>query len=92
MENNSGMILSLLKSLYCERLTSNSENKELIKSFTNKRNRGLAESLKNSAWEEDGQGHIAYYLIKDKNGHILFFFSLKCGVLFELLDKKELEE
>ena len=35
------------------------------------------------AFEEDEKGNIAYYLIKNPDGKILFYFSLKCGSLYE---------
>lgn len=42
---------------------------------------------------------IAYYVVKDKDGHILFYFSLKCGLLYDeflegdrLLDMKAFYE
>ena len=38
---------------------------------------------KNEAFEEDEKGNIAYYLIKNPDGKILFYFSLKCGSLYE---------
>ena len=33
--------------------------------------------------EEDEEGSIAYYVIKDKEDNILFFFSLKSGSLYD---------
>ena len=48
----------LINSLRCERLTSNSINKELILQFENHRNNGLAESLRQEAWSDDAEGNV----------------------------------
>lgn len=49
----------------------------------------MEHTLKDSAYEEDEADHITYYLIKDANGNILFYFSLKCGMLYDYLDQGE---
>ncbi len=73
----------ILKSLKCERLSSNDENLRLVEDFYNRRNPSLEQTLKNEAMEEDIDGSVAYYLIKDINDNILFFFSLKNGSLYD---------
>lgn len=75
--------VALLESLRCERLSSNSDNMRLIDNFFNRRNSSLVHTLKNEAMEEDTEGSIAYYVIKDKQDNILFFFSLKSGSLYD---------
>lgn len=82
---------SILDSFTCERLSSNSINKEVIQNFHNVQNCGLVDYLKEIAWNEDIEGHTAFYLIKNSNGEAVFFFSLKCGALFEHLDENSLE-
>lgn len=72
-----------IASLTCERLSSNSDNIRDIEDFYNLTNNGIAETLKNEAYAEDESGAIAYYIVKNPNGEILFFFSLKCGLLYE---------
>ena len=69
---------SILDSFTCERLSSNSINKEVIQNFHNVQNCGLVDYLKEIAWNEDIEGHTAFYLIKNSNGEAVFFFSLKC--------------
>lgn len=54
-----------------------------IDSFFNSKNEKLVERLLNEAYSEDENDQIAYYLVKDKDGHILFYFSLKCGQLYD---------
>jgi hypothetical protein len=54
-----------------------------IDQFFNSKNDKLVERLLNEAYSEDEEDKIAYYLVKDKEGHILFYFSLKCGQLYD---------
>ena len=74
---------AILDSLVCERLSRNSSNMREIDSFFNSKNEKLVERLLNEAYSEDEKDQIAYYLVKDKDGHILFYFSLKCGQLYD---------
>lgn len=79
----------ILNSLVCERLSSNEKNLRLVDAFCNLRNGSLEHTLKNEAYEEDEAGNIAYYLIKDKDENILFYFSIKCGILYDLFSEEE---
>ena len=79
----------ILNSLVCERLSSNENNLRLVDTFCNIRNGSLEHTLKNEAYEEDEAGNIAYYLIKDKDENILFYFSIKCGILYDLFGEEE---
>lgn len=79
----------ILNSLVCERLFSNENNLRLVDTFCNVRNGSLEHTLKNEAYEEDEAGNIAYYLIKDKDENILFYFSIKCGILYDLFGEEE---
>lgn len=74
----------LVNSLWCERLASNDGNLRQVDEFYCRRNESLAETLQNEAYEDDENGSTAYYLVKDrKDGNILFYFSLKSGVLYD---------
>lgn len=74
----------LIDGLWCERLSANSDNLRQVDEFFCRRNDTLAETLRNEAFEEDETGATAYYLVKDgKDGRILFYFSLKTGVLYD---------
>lgn len=75
--------LAIINSLTCERLSSRKENMRLIDSFYSSRNNNVAEALLNEAFQEDEEGVVAYYIIKDMENNVLFFFSLKCGLLFD---------
>lgn len=82
----------IIKSYSCERLSSKSENQELIKIFTSKKGRLLVDYLQKWAWNEDVECKTAYYLIKSSDNEIALFFSLKCGALFDPLDEKAIEQ
>lgn len=75
--------LAILESLECQRLSSDINNMYLVESFYNDTNETIAQTLKNEAFGEDGSNCVAYYVVKHPNGQILFFFSLKCGLLFD---------
>ena len=76
----------VIDGLVCERLRSNPANRVVVQSFCNKRNDGIATTLREKAWDEDREGAIAYYVVKSAAGEVLFFFSLKCGGLHYPLD------
>ena len=75
--------LEVLERLECQRLSSDSQNMYEVENFSNDINDDIAQTLRNEAFEEDESNSIAYYIIKHPNGKILFFFSLKCGLLFD---------
>lgn len=74
---------AILNSFSCVRLSSNEQHLRDVESFYNSRNDNLVQTLLNEAYEEDANNRIAYYLIKDCDNHILFYFSLKCGQLYD---------
>lgn len=73
----------LLDSFTCERLSSNEAHLRMVDDFRNVKNENLEHALKNEAYEEDENRNIAYYLVKDTANHILFYFSIKCGMLYD---------
>lgn len=85
-ENNSRITAEqqmIIDRLRCERLSSNQENMRLVEDFYNKRNDSIAQTLRNEAYAEDEANTIAYYVVKDEEGNLLFYFSLKCGLLYD---------
>lgn len=74
---------ALLNSFTCERLTARRSNLEAIQFFTSEKGEGLVSSLQRQGWRADMRGSTAYYVIKNPEGEIVMFFSLKCGVLFD---------
>ena len=81
---------SVLDSFVCQRLSSDVENMRLVDGFSNHINDAIAQTLKNEAFEEDESNSTAYYVVKSPDGRILFFFSLKCGLLFDYFINPEL--
>lgn len=75
----------ILAGFSCQRLSEDEANFSLIENFSNSINDSIAETLRNEAYREDETQSVAYYVIKHPNGQILFFFSLKCGMLFDHL-------
>ena len=89
---SSSEILQDLECLSCERLSSDLDNIRLVEDFFNRRNDGIAQTLRNEAFMEDEDGNTAYYVVKHEDGDILFFFSLKCGMLYDqFLDTRQLK-
>ena len=60
--------------MLCERLSSDEKNLRQVDTFVNYRNDSIANVLRNEAYEEDERGRVAYYVVKDENGEMLFFF------------------
>lgn len=82
-----------LQSFHCERLSANDANFALIGNFYNVRNNSLVDTLQNEAFADDLENRIAYYIVKDGDDNILFFFSLKCGLLYdEFIEGDRLKE
>lgn len=73
----------VLDSFSCERLAGKQENMRIVEDFYNSRNPQLEQNLKDKAYEEDENNTTAYYVIKDKEGSVVFYFSLKCGMLYD---------
>ncbi len=75
--------LEILASYRCERLSENNDNFILISDFYNCKNNSLVDTLQGEAYSDDENNRLAYYVIKDKDEHIMMFFSLKCGLLYD---------
>lgn len=79
-------------SLYsCERLIDNDENKELVKPFECAVNPELERHIKEFAWQQDLLNQKKHYVVKDKHGNIIFYFSLRCGSLFERIQESDIK-
>lgn len=75
--------IQILDNLKCQRLKTDAKNLYLVENFSNDINDDIAQTLRNEAFEEDEANTVAYYVVKHPNDQILFFFSLKCGLLFD---------
>ena len=79
----------VLDSFSCERLAGKLENMRIVEDFYNSRNPQLEQNLKDKAYEEDENNTTAYYVIKDEEGSVVFYFSLKCGMLYDEIVEAE---
>lgn len=79
----------VLESFSIERLSSSEINLRLVGDFYNPKSDSLTNKIQSDAYEEDENGSVAYYIIKNPEGGILFYFSLKCGQLYDKLIEKE---
>lgn len=75
--------MDILNTFTCQRLTDDPANLDKIQTFHSRRGGGLVNALRNHGWSSDKRGSTAYYVIKNPQGKIMMFFSLKCGVLFD---------
>ena len=67
----------ILESFSIERLSASDINLRLVGSFSNPKSDSLTNKIQSDAYEEDENGSVAYYVIKNPEGNILFYFSLK---------------
>ena len=74
---------AILSRFKCERLKDRQKNLFDIMLFRSRKGEGLVANLKNNGWVQDNTGTTAYYIIRNPEGEIIMFFSLKCGVLFD---------
>lgn len=75
-----------------ERLTAKAENKDLIKSFkAPEKGFKLGEYLHEKAWTDDLEVETKVYLIKDDEGFLVAFFSVKCGLLYDSHEYEKLK-
>ena len=79
----------ILESFSIERLSSSTINLRLVEDFFNPKSESLTNKIQSEAFEEDENGSVAYYVIKNKEGNIVFYFSLKSGQLYDKLIEKE---
>lgn len=79
----------IMESFSIERLSSSDINLRLVGNFSNPKSDSLTNKIQSDAFEEDENGSVAYYVIKNKEGGIVFYFSLKCGQLYDKLIEKE---
>lgn len=73
----------VLDQLKCERISKDENNLRAVEDFLCARNENLMTVLQGQAYEEDENDVTAYYLVKDADNNILFYFSLRCGALYD---------
>lgn len=78
----------ILESLVCERLGRSAENRLLLRRFKQSHTEEGIDVLGPAVkygFQEDKSSSTAYYVVKTRKGEGLFFFSLKCGEIFQPL-------
>lgn len=81
------------KKFHYELLTSSEDNLTIIEDFAaTKDGKILEEYLKNKAWKADSDGETRVYLVKDEEGSVALFFSVKCGLLYKRYQYDSLDE
>lgn len=80
------------RKFYPELLTSKEINSQLIKDFAaTDQGKYLEAYLKENAWNADSEGETRVYLVKDEDGAIALFFSIKCGLLYKKYQYDDLD-
>ena len=75
--------IKVLNSFTCQRLTDDPANLFMIPNFYSNKGNSLVYTLCRHGWNRDKKSTTAYYVIKNPQGRIVMFFSLKCGSLFD---------
>ena len=81
----------VMSQLCCERLTFRNENHALIQKIQNVRNPQLPKILKSAGWADDETCNCDYYIVKDADSDVLFFFAIRCGLVQELYNKDRID-
>ena len=84
--------LAILDSFSVTRLKEDDSLLDDVGAFENPRNENLVAYLTGDAFDDDNKNRCACYVVRDGDGQILCYFSIKCGLLyseFEELKKFE---
>lgn len=84
--------IAILDSFRITRLKEDDSLLRNVGAFENSKNENLVEYLVGDAFDDDDKNRCACYVVQDRDGEILCYFSIKCGLLyseFEELKKFE---
>lgn len=84
--------IAILNSFRVTRLKADDSLLRDVSAFENPKNENLVEYLVGNAFDDDDKNRCACYVVRDGDGEILCYFSIKCGLLyseFEELKKFE---
>lgn len=84
--------IAILDSFRATRLKEDDSLLRDVSAFENPKNENLVEYLFGDAFDDDDKNRCACYVVRDGDGEILCYFSIKCGLLyseFEELKKFE---
>lgn len=84
--------LDILNSFSVTRLKEDDSLLRDVSAFKNPKNENLVDYLVGDAFDDDSENRCACYVVRNEDGEILCYFSIKCGLLyseFEELKKFE---
>lgn len=84
--------IAILESFRAIRLNEDDSLLREVDAFENPKNENLVKYLVGDAFDDDNNNRCACYVVRDGDGEILCYFSIKCGLLyseFEELKKFE---
>lgn len=84
--------LDILNSFSVTRLKGDDSLLREVSDFENSKNENLVDYLVGNAFDDDAENRCACYAVRNEDGEILCYFSIKCGLLyseFEELKKFE---
>ena len=84
--------LDILNSFSVTRLKEDDSLLREVSAFKNFKNANLGDYLEGDAFDDDAKNRCACYVVRNEDGEILCYFSIKCGLLyseFEELKKFE---
>lgn len=86
-------IKDYFKGFVSEPLTACTENKNILNTFSAPYGaKGLEHYIRDYAWDDDIAGKTKVYLIKDGNGQIVLYYSLRCGLVIDNSSYESLDE
>ena len=74
--------IAILDSFRATRLKEDASLLRHVSAFENPKNENLVEYLVGDAFEDDDKNRCACYVVRDGDGEILCYFSIKCAPLF----------
>lgn len=74
--------IAILNSFRVTRLKEDSSLLRDVSAFENPKNENLIEYLIGDAFDDDEKNRCACYVVRDGEGEILCYFSIKCGLLY----------
>ncbi len=81
-----------ISSLKCCRLKDYEDAGNKLLEFENERNQYIVDEFFNRGKDRDDRCEEAYYVIIDSENNVLFFFSIKCGLLEDMVWTAEFRE
>lgn len=74
--------IAILDSFRATRLKEDDTLLRDVSAFENPKNENLVEYLFGDSFDDDDKNRCACYVVRDGDGEILCYFSIKCGLLY----------